>query len=338
MTVRLIHRNWNSVLQASDFSQGSAKYVTQVIDETVAERPVVSADDVQHLHFDAREAGVYIVELEAADRIGRKQALRVDLFMGGDTPVTWAAPPAQTVAVSTDKDAYAPGESVTLLIQSPFQTARALAIVEEPEGRFRYDWIDIANGFGRYAVPIRKPQMPRLAVHFLVMRGRLPGSGSAPAAPFDQGKPVTVAATKWVTVTPVQHRVEVTLESPQSARPGQEIEVVLKLADADKRPLAGTAVFWMVDQAVLSLAREQPLDPLAQFIAGRRRAYPRQAARHPDGLQIARQGSERAGSLRLRHRRVAGSPAGSGDAGAAAICAGRRPVRRRADRPHCRRT
>jgi uncharacterized protein YfaS (alpha-2-macroglobulin family) len=269
MTVRLIHRNWNSVLQASDFSQGSAKYVTQVIDETVAERPVVSADDVQHLHFDAREAGVYIVELEAADRIGRKQALRVDLFMGGDTPVTWAAPPAQTVAVSTDKDAYAPGESVTLLIQSPFQTARALAIVEEPEGRFRYDWIDIANGFGRYAVPIRKPQMPRLAVHFLVMRGRLPGSGSAPAAPFDQGKPVTVAATKWVTVTPVQHRVEVTLESPQSARPGQEIEVVLKLADADKRPLAGTAVFWMVDQAVLSLAREQPLDPLAQFIVNR---------------------------------------------------------------------
>src|SRR5207237_982716 len=72
MTVRLIHRNWNSVLQASDFSQGSAKYVTQVIDDTVAERQVASSDDVQHLHFDAREAGVYIVELEAADRIGRK--------------------------------------------------------------------------------------------------------------------------------------------------------------------------------------------------------------------------------------------------------------------------
>ena len=48
-------------------------------------------------------------------------------------------------------------------------------MVEEPEGRFRYDWVDIANGFGRYAVPIRKQQVPRLAVHFLLMRGRLPG-------------------------------------------------------------------------------------------------------------------------------------------------------------------
>jgi alpha-2-macroglobulin len=281
ITARLIHRNWNSVLQASDFSQGSAKYVTQVVDETVEERQITSTADVQHLRFEAKEAGVYIVELDAADRIGRRQTLRVDLFMGGNTPVTWSRPPAQNITVSTDKDAYAPGETATLLIESPFQTARALAIVEEPEGRFRYDWVDIANGFGRYAVPIRKPQMPRLAVHFLVMRGRLPGSGSAPTAPFDQGKPVTVAATKWVTVLPVQHRVNVSFEAPQSARPGQEIEVTLKLADADKHPVAGTAVFWMVDQAVLSLAKEQPLDPLPQFIVNR---STRMAARDTRGM------------------------------------------------------
>jgi alpha-2-macroglobulin len=269
MTVRLIRRNWNSVLQASDFSQGSAKYVTQVIDETVEERRIASTAEVQHLHFDAKAAGVYIVELEAADRIGRKQTLRVDLFMAGETPVTWSQPPGRTVTVSTDKDAYAPGETATLLIQSPFQTARALAIVEEPEGRFRYDWVDIANGFGRYAVPIRKPQMPRLAVHFFVMRGRLPGSSPPPAAPFDQGKPVTVAATKWVTVTPVQHRVKVAFDNPPSARPAQEIEVTLRLADADNHPVAGEAVFWMVDQAVLSLAKEQPLDPLPAFVVNR---------------------------------------------------------------------
>ena len=45
MTVRLVHRNWNSVLQASDFAQGSAKYETEVIDETVEERHVTSTGD-----------------------------------------------------------------------------------------------------------------------------------------------------------------------------------------------------------------------------------------------------------------------------------------------------
>jgi len=273
ITARLIRRNWNSVLQASDFSQGSARYVTQVVDETVEERQLTSTADAQALRFEAREAGVYLVELQAEDRTGRRQTVRVDLFMAGDSAVTWARPPAQTVTVSPERDSYAPGDTATLLIQSPFQTARALAIVEEPEGRFRYEWVEITNGFGRYTLPVRKEQMPRLAVHFLLMRGRLEQGPSnpaqAPTAPFDQGKPVTLAATSWVTVTPVRHRVNVALAAPATVRPGEEVEVTLRLTDEAGRPMAGEAAFWMVDQAVLSLAREQPLDPLAQFIVDR---------------------------------------------------------------------
>ncbi len=172
------------------------------------------------------------------------------------------------MTVTTDKDRYDPGETATLVIQSPFQTARALAVVEEPEGRFRYDWVDIANGFGRYAVPIRKAQMPQLAVHFLVMRGRLAVPVSA-TAPFDQGKPTTLAATKWVTVNPTDNRVNVSFDAPAEARPAQEFDLVLHLADARGRPLAGEATVWMVDQAVLSLAKEAPLDPLPAFIVDR---------------------------------------------------------------------
>ncbi len=268
MTVRLIHRQWNSVLQASDFAQGSAKYQTQMIDETAAEREVTSGAAPQTVHFGAAEAGVYLVEVTATDKVGRTQTVKVDLFMSGDTPVTWQRPPAQTITVTSDKERYDPGETATLLLQSPFQTARALAIVEQPEGRFSYDWLDIANGQGRYLVPIRKQQMPRLAVHFLLMRGRLPGA-VAPNAPFDQGKPVTLAATSWVRVNPTDNIVKVSLDAPAQARPEQEFDLVLHLSDVAGHPLAGEATVWMVDQAVLSLAKEQPLDPLPAFIVDR---------------------------------------------------------------------
>ena len=40
MTLRFIKRNWISTLQASDFAQGAAKYVTQMQDETLLERKV----------------------------------------------------------------------------------------------------------------------------------------------------------------------------------------------------------------------------------------------------------------------------------------------------------
>jgi uncharacterized protein YfaS (alpha-2-macroglobulin family) len=269
MTARLVKRNWSSTLQASDFSQGAAKYVTEIVDETLVERKVTSAKDALKLDFEAKDAGVYLVELEAADKVGRKQKVSVDFFVGGDTPVTFARAPAQTAEVTTDKEAYAPGEIATLIVQSPFQNARALAVVENPNGHFSVDWVDIANGFGRYKVALTTPDMPKLPVHFLIMRGRLPGADADPGAPFDQGKPVTIAATKWINVTPVKNIVTVALDYPQKARPAQEIEVSLKLTDDLGKPVAGEATFWMVDQAVLSLAKERPLDPLPAFIVER---------------------------------------------------------------------
>jgi hypothetical protein len=269
MTLRLIKRNWISTLQASDFAQGAAKYVTQVEDVTILERKIASAKEAQRIELEIKNAGVYLVQLEAYDRIGRRQQVSVDFFVGGDTPVTFKRPPSATATVTPDKEKYAPGETATLLVQSPFQKARALAIVEQPDGRYDYKFFDIANGFGRYTLTLKKEQTPKLAVHFLIMRGRLKDSGANASASFDQGKPVTIAATKWLEVTPVKNIVTVKLDAPQKARPGQEVEVTLSLADDSGKPLAGEATFWMVDQAVLSLAKEQPLDPLTNFIVPR---------------------------------------------------------------------
>ena len=269
ITARFIKRNWSSILQASDFAQGSAKYVTQTIDETLVERKIASLAEAQNLSFETREAGVYLVQLEAYDRLGRRQQVSVDVFVGGQTPVTWARPPARAATVATDKEAYAPGETATLIVQSPFQRARALAIVEEPGEAFRTEWIDIENGYGRFQTVVTKEQTPKLAVHFLVMRGRVEGAEPSATAPFDQGKPVAIAATKWVNVTPVKNIVTVKLDYPAKARPGQEVEAVLRLSDDTGAPIAGEATFWMVDQAVLSLAKERPLDPLPSFIVER---------------------------------------------------------------------
>ncbi|OBS53228.1 MULTISPECIES: alpha-2-macroglobulin [Methylosinus] len=269
VTLRFIKRNWASTLQASDFAQGAAKYVTQVIEDVILERKLTSAKEAQRIELEVREAGVYVVQLEAYDRIGRRQQVSVDFFVGGNTPVTFQRPPASTATIATDKPSYAPGETATLIVQSPFQNAQALAVVEQPNGVFDYQFVDIANGFGRFALTLKKEQTPKLAVHFLIMRGRLKDSAPAPAASLDQGKPVTIAATKWVEVTPVKNIATVKLDYPAKARPGQEVEATLRLSDDLGKPLAGEATFWMVDQAVLSLAKERPLDPLPDFIVER---------------------------------------------------------------------
>jgi uncharacterized protein YfaS (alpha-2-macroglobulin family) len=268
ITLRLLRRQWSSILQASDFTNGQAKYQTVVVDEKLIERTVMSGADAEKLSLPIDKAGVYIVQLEAADALGRLQTVSVDLFAAGANPVSWSRPPSTVFNVTTDKPSYVPGDTAKLILQSPFQTARALAIVELPNGVNQYQWLDITNGYGVFSLPIDKSFMPRIPVHFVLMRGRLPGDGGT-AGLLDLRRPQTIAATAWVGVKPVKNIVTVAVTAPAGALPGSTVNVTVKLSDDTGKPISGEVTLWLIDQAVLALAAEAPLNPLPDFIRDR---------------------------------------------------------------------
>jgi uncharacterized protein YfaS (alpha-2-macroglobulin family) len=265
VTVRLLQRQWHSHLQASDFSDGVARYRTDVVDQKLAEVKVTSGAGPQPVALAIPRSGVYVVEVEARDRLGRTQVVAVDLYAGGEQAVTWTKPPAGAFNVVADKAEYRPGETAVLVLESPFQRGRALAVVEAPEGN-AYQWLAVEGGAATFKLPIHGNYAPRLPVHFLLERGRVPGTAPQPGSNADLGKPATVAATAWLKVQPLDNRVEVKLGYPAKGRPGQKIEVAIALADPQGRPVGGEVTLWLVDQAVLALGREQRLDPLPDFI------------------------------------------------------------------------
>jgi alpha-2-macroglobulin len=265
LTVRLIRREWHSVLRASDFSDGVARYLTDVVDQKISETKVKSASEPLKVKLPIDKAGVYIVEVEARDRLERAQVVSVDLYAGGDQPVAWPKPVTRVFSVFTDKTKYDPGMTASIVLQSPFQNARALAIVETPEGN-RYQWLDVEGGAATYKIQVEGHFTPRLPVHFVLMRGRLPGTAPQPGNNTDLGKPVTMAATAWIEVNPVAHQMAIDLSYPATARPGQQIEMGISLKDPNGKPLSGEVTLWLVDQAVLALGKEQRLDPVPDFI------------------------------------------------------------------------
>ncbi len=265
ITVRLYARQWHSHLQASDFSDGKARYVTDVVDEKVSEQVVTSGTEPTKLSLAIPRSGVYVVELESRDRLGRAQVVKVDTYVGGAQPVAWQKPQAGVFGVVADRTSYAPGQTAALVLQSPFQSADALVIVEAPEGN-RYEWLRVRGGTATYKLPIQKTWVPRVPVHVVLMRGRTPDSGPVGASSTDLGKPATLASTTWVTVEPVENRVVVAVENPARATPGETIPVTVKLTTPGGKPVAGEVTLWLVDQAVLTLGREQRLDPLPDFI------------------------------------------------------------------------
>lgn len=271
VVVRLLRRQWHSVLRESDFSDGVARYVTDVVDEKVTETRLKSAEQpvLVPLPVPDGQPGVYIVEIEARDRLDRAQVVSVDLYAGGDGAVTWPKPSAGVFSVSTEKETYDPGDTALIVLKSPFQSARALAVVEAPEGNV-YEWIAVTGGSAAYRLPLKNTYAPKVPVHFILMRGRLAGAPPLPGSATDLGKPATLAATAWVQVAPAENRVEVELTCPEKARPGQTISVTIRLSEPAKggkgKPLPGEVTLWLVDQAVLALGKEQRLDPLPDFI------------------------------------------------------------------------
>ena len=76
-TLRLQQRQWHSHLQAGDYSQGVGKYVTEVVDETIFETSIITEADISKLTLPIKKAGVYIVEVETLDKLGRLQSVKL---------------------------------------------------------------------------------------------------------------------------------------------------------------------------------------------------------------------------------------------------------------------
>lgn len=264
----LYRREWHSHLQAGDFSKGVAKYVTAVVDKKLLEKQFVSLKEASKVNLPIKRSGVYVIEIEAQDELGRSQAVKVDLFAGGKEAVTWERPVDKSFKISLDKKKYLPNESAKLVLQSPYQNGRALVVIEAPNGN-EYRWLDIVKGKATTEVAMKHHYLPYLSVHAMLIRGRVVNSSPMPAGMMDLGKPSMLATSINIKVSNAHHRVNLGLDYAEKAQPGDEFTVKIKLSDHDGKPLAGEVTLWLVDQAVLALGREQRLDPLPDFVVAR---------------------------------------------------------------------
>ena len=263
--LRLMHRQWHSYLKESDFTTGKAEYVTDVVDVPLMQQTLASSAEPMKLSLPVEAAGVYVVEIAAQDRLGRRQNVSADLYVAGDTAVAWEKPKANVFETTPDKTAYNPGEVANLLLKSPFQQARALIVVEGAKAN-QYHWVDIENGQGVFPMPISGDMTPRVPVHALLLRGRLEGVEMDDASSVDVAKPITMASTAWIQVNPRDNQLKIELDHPLKNLPGASMPMTIRLSDPDGNPLNGEVTLWLVDRAVLSLGREGRLDPVPSFM------------------------------------------------------------------------
>jgi alpha-2-macroglobulin len=266
VTVSLKKMSWTSYLQETDFSLGKPKYLTQESTDLIAEKKLTTAATPAEVTFANQEPGVFIIEVAARDRLGRLQIVKADLFLAGKKPVVWKKGEQLLFETVADKSSYSPGQQAKILVKSPFQRALAFAVIEMPSGIPDYRWIEIADGQGTLELAVTPEMAPRLPVSFLLMRPRIAKEKAIPSgALIDAGKPQTMANTTWLTVDQIDNMLKVSLDHAPVVRPGTNVDLTVGLKDGRGNPRPGEVALWLVDEAVLSLAKEKPLDPLPSF-------------------------------------------------------------------------
>ncbi len=264
--IKLLQRQWHSHLQESDFTTGKAKYVTDVVDKLIFQSDDVSESGPKTLSLPVKESGVYVVEISARDKQGRLQKVQADLYVAGDTPVSWKKPKANVFETTADKSKYNPGDTASVILKSPFQEAHGLVVVEEPS-RNTYHWVKVSKGQGVFHLRISGDMHPDIPIHFLLMRGRLPGkTRRLEAGREDRGKPISMANTIRLRVNPLDNQLKISLDHPKKNLPGSKIQMKIKMTTPGGKPLNGEVTLWLVDRAVLALGKEKRLDPLPSFI------------------------------------------------------------------------
>ena len=167
------------------------------------------------------------------------------------------------VAITLDRDVYAPGDIAHAFVKPPFEADVAIATVG-PGTR-----VLTSRHVGAAGAEIELPVPDDATAGFYVVANAFaPGARGADGA--GQGAlPRRAIGVHWLTVDPAGQRLEVTLELPEKLLPEQTVNVPVAVAGA----APGEAVFLTlaaVDDGVLQLTGFAAPDPLGYYLGKQR--------------------------------------------------------------------
>ncbi|MCB9713477.1 MAG: Ig-like domain-containing protein [Myxococcales bacterium] len=208
------------------------------------------------------EAGTYVLRGSAQDAEGHATRSELTLYVYGEDAVVWEDA-ERRVDLVPDRREYAPGDTATLLVRSPFEEARGVVVVER-EGIAREIPITVRGGAATVEIPVDDTMLPSVGVSALLTRGRV----EVPGAPSGQDLGMPAAATGQVRlpVSTKSKEIAITLEpDAKELSPGQTMTLSLRTTGADGEALPAAVAVVVVDEGVLSLMGHQTPDPLTFF-------------------------------------------------------------------------
>jgi uncharacterized protein YfaS (alpha-2-macroglobulin family) len=272
---QMIYSSVTQVIEGSQTGKDQVEY------KTVATAEVRSGSEPQIVSLTPPEAGSYRIRANFANARDELTATDVQIWATGPLPAYWGGRYTnERLELRLDKERYQPGETATVLIQSPYPEAELYLAVVRHNTLYK-TLTRVSGGAPQLQFQVTPDMIPNAAVEAVLVRRGAPLNEVEPDRLDDLDKLVRIGFAPFATGVDDKYlKVEMALAAPER-QPGEEQTVHLTLKNAQGQAVQGQFTVMVVNEAVLQLTGYRPPD-LVQTVYAEQAISTRFADNRPD--------------------------------------------------------
>jgi len=245
----LLRRSFNTVRRRGTGNFFSYETVTE--DEPVNECELTTAGSARSCSLVPESAGFYIVRAEARDRQGRDVVSVMSAYVTGPEYIGWWRHDHDRIDLIPEQAEYELGDTLRVLVKSPYTSARALITIERHGILYREER-ELEGGAQMLEFPLdSKTYAPGVYLSIVLIQGRV---GETIENGVDLGRPSFKMGMIKVPVNNPDTRLTVATATGRSEyKPGDRVTAELSVNDIHGTGVESEVAVAVVDEALLQL-------------------------------------------------------------------------------------
>lgn len=248
----LLRRNFNTVRRRG--TGNFFRYETVTEDEPVMECELTTRASARSCSLVPESAGFYIVRAEATDTRGREVVSVMSTYVTGLEYIGWWRNDHDRIDLIPEQAAYELGDTLRVLVKSPYTSARALITIER-HGILHREERDLEGGAQVLEFPLdSKTYAPGVYLSVVLIQGRV---GETIENGVDLGRPSFKMGMIKVPVNNPDTRLTVATATDKSEyKPGDRVTAELSVHDIRGDGVESEVAVAVVDEALLQLVAD----------------------------------------------------------------------------------
>jgi uncharacterized protein YfaS (alpha-2-macroglobulin family) len=261
LKLKITREEWKSFQQKD--ASGALRWDWKKLTEDILQENISLPEGKFEKEYTFAKTGYYKIDLEGHDKLNNTITTSGYFYVTGSGYVSWGVQEGRVIDLVTDKKEYKPGETIELLIKSPFETATALVSVE----REQVIWSKVVKLKGNaqtVQIPVQKDFMPNAYINVIILKERT-------GLKFDEegndiGKPEFYSGYTGVQIDAKENQLTVEVTAHQeSYEPAETVKLDIRVTDQKGAPVQSEVCLSVVDKGVLNLVGYQLPDPFVFF-------------------------------------------------------------------------